>query len=143
METRVSGSKPREGGAMLQGVTRQSRSPARDLALRGGASGAESRKKYSLNRMIWSNTWKVWMCFFLALIFSVAPHMKGAIGNQDYFSAQEGGHTNQHIPPHEGSQREPTKAARSKVALRTPTVNCFRPFQSPKKRPHEPTLTRI
>ena len=41
------------------------------------------------------------------------PHMKGDNGRQDHFRAQEADHTNQH------------KAARAKVALRTPTVNCL------------------
>ena len=66
----------------------------------------------------------------------------GDNGRQDHFRAQEGGHTNQHPPPtwrettgDNGRQdhSEPkkpttptsTKAARSKVALRTPTVNCL------------------
>ena len=81
------------------------------------------------------------------------PHTKGAKGSQDHFRAQEGGHTNQHPLPHEGSQRESkgvkttsepkkaatptnTKAARSKVALRTPRVNCScSPFGSDQRQP--------
>ena len=70
----------------------------------------------------------------------------GDNGRQDHFRAQEADHTNQHPTPHmKGDNRrqwettgdkttsEPkkpttptnTKAARSKVALRTPTVNCL------------------
>ena len=69
----------------------------------------------------------------------------GDNGRQDHFRAQEADHTNQH-PPHmkgdnwrqwettgDKTTSEPkkpttptnTKAARSKVALRTPTVNCL------------------
>ena len=73
----------------------------------------------------------------------------GHNGRQDHFRAQEDGHTNHPPPPtwrettgENGRQRETTgdkttsepkkpttptntKAARSKVALRTPTVNCL------------------
>ena len=61
----------------------------------------------------------------------------GDNGRQDHFRAQEADHTNQHPPPTwrettgDKTTSEPkkpttptnTKAARSKVALRTPTVN--------------------
>jgi len=60
---------------------------------------------------------------------------------------KEGGHPNQRPTPHEGSQREPkprqsprrptptnTKAIRSKVALRTPIVNCLGKKNWPKSR---------
>ena len=74
------------------------------------------------------------------------PETMGDNGRQDHFRAQEADHTNQHPTPYmKGDNRrqwettgdkttsEPkkpttptnTKAARSKVALRTPTVNCL------------------
>ena len=73
------------------------------------------------------------------------PETMGDNGRQDHFRAQEADHTNQHPPHMKGDNRrqwettgdkttsEPkkpttptnTKAARSKVAVRTPTVNCL------------------
>ena len=73
------------------------------------------------------------------------PETLGDNGRQDHFRAQEADHTNQHPPHMKGDNRrqwettgdkttsEPkkpttptnTKAARSNVAVRTPTVNCL------------------
>ena len=59
------------------------------------------------------------------------PETTGDNGRQDHFRAQDGGHTNQHPPdkttskPKKPTTPTNTKAARSKVALRTPTVNCL------------------
>ena len=59
------------------------------------------------------------------------PHTKG---NQDHVRAQEGGHINQCLRPHEGTQNsEPkkvatatnTNAAKPNVALRTATIQCL------------------
>ena len=59
------------------------------------------------------------------------PETTGDNRRQDHFRAQDGGHTNQHPPdkttskPKKPTTPTNTKAARSKVALRTPTVNCL------------------
>ena len=59
------------------------------------------------------------------------PETTGDNGRQDHFRAQDGGHTNQHPPdkttsePKKPTTPTKTKAARSKAALRTPTVNCL------------------
>ena len=92
------------------------------------------------------------------------PHEGKQPGQREtrHFRAQDGGHTNQHPPPHEGTQPEtmgdngrqretrPLQSPRSRPHQPTPTPHMkgnnrrqreTRPLQGPRSRPHQPTPT--